>query len=277
MADACDVRQRARVGPSQVAEPQEAGCLYGVPQTQVRHRYSVVPHLVRAVLTDGGEQRLVLGAPAERAGELGPLVVLVWGEIPVDRVLFDRIRQQVLRARPQQSRPQQHAGQRARGIGAAAEAENADRITGTPMLHQIPVSLRHIVFQADTECLLEQQDQGARQRSMRRRQGSHTGVVVGDLAGRIVLLQHLEELGDVGEIPARRPGSRCRQSTGQSAWPAVPRSFARLYVAAPMLSAPSTTDAELAGVYPVSRTCSPACAARPSGGTLCSGGSASRT
>src|SRR5271163_4648502 len=89
MADACDVRQRARVGPSQVAEPQEAGCLYGVPQTQVRHRYSVVPHLVRAVLTDGGEQRLVLGAPAERAGELGPLVVLVWGEIPVDRVLFD--------------------------------------------------------------------------------------------------------------------------------------------------------------------------------------------
>jgi len=199
MADACDVRQRARVGPSQVAEPQEAGCLYGVPQTQVRHRYSVVPHLVRAVLTDGGEQRLVLGAPAERAGELGPVVELALGESPVESILFDRVGQQVLRSGSHQPRPQQHAGQRPRGVGAAAETEDVDRVAGPPVLHHIPVGLCHIVFEAHPERLLVQQAQLANQRRLPGRQGSHTGVVVGDL-GRIVLVQHLEELGDVGEI-----------------------------------------------------------------------------
>ncbi len=34
----------------------------------------------------------------------------------------------------------------------------------------------------------------------RRRQRAHAGVVVGELAGRVVLLQHFEQLGDVGEI-----------------------------------------------------------------------------
>src|ERR1700727_2962151 len=33
-----------------------------------------------------------------------------------------------------------------------------------------------------------------------RRQRANAGVVVGELAGRIVLLQHFEQLGDVGEI-----------------------------------------------------------------------------
>ena len=35
----------------------------------------------------------------------------------------------------------------------------------------------------------------------RRRQRAHAGFIVGELAGRIVLLHHLEQLGDVGEIP----------------------------------------------------------------------------